>query len=30
MGLLRRIVGGQRWGVPPARPKGWSVHFKGG
>lgn len=30
MGLLRRIVPGQRWGVPPARPKGWRVHFKGG
>lgn len=30
MGLLRRIVGGQRWGVPPVRPKGWRIHFKGG
>ena len=30
LGLLRRIVPGQRWGIPPGRPKGWSVHFKGG
>lgn len=30
LGLLRRIVGGQRWGLPPARPKGWRIHFKGG
>ena len=30
LGLLRRIVPGQRWGVPPAKPKGWRVHFKGG
>jgi len=30
MGLLRRIVPGQRWGVPRANPRGWRVHFKGG
>ncbi len=30
LGLLRRIVPGQRWGVPRADPKGWRVHFKGG
>lgn len=30
LGLLRRIVPGQRWGIPQARPKGWSTHFKGG
>ena len=30
LGLLRRIVPRQRWGVPPGRPKGWRVHFKGG
>ena len=30
LGLLRRIVPGQRWGIPPGRPKGWSAHFKGG
>jgi hypothetical protein len=30
LGLLRRIVPGQRWGVPRAEPRGWRVHFKGG
>jgi Beta-lactamase enzyme family len=30
LGLLRRVVPGQRWGVPPGKPKGWRVHFKGG
>lgn len=30
LGLLRRIVPGQRWGIPQGKPKGWSVHFKGG
>ena len=30
LGLLRRIVPGQRWGVPRADPRGWRVHFKGG
>ena len=30
LGLLRRIVPGQRWGVPRANPEGWRVHFKGG
>jgi hypothetical protein len=30
LGLLRRIVGGQRWGVPRGKPKGWVAHFKGG
>jgi beta-lactamase class A len=28
--LLSHIVSYQRWGVPPARPKGWKVFFKGG
>ena len=28
--LLSHIVSGQRWGVPPARPRGWRVYFKGG
>jgi hypothetical protein len=30
MGLLRRIVPGQRWGVPQGKPKGWRAFFKGG
>ena len=30
LGLLRRIVSGQRWGLPHSRPRGWSIHFKGG
>jgi hypothetical protein len=30
LGLLRRIVSGQRWGLPHARPHGWRIHFKGG
>ncbi len=30
LGLLRRIVPGQRWGIPQGAPNGWSVHFKGG
>jgi beta-lactamase class A len=30
LGLLRRIVPGQRWGIPQGIPKGWSIHFKGG
>lgn len=28
--LLATIVRGQRWGIPKARPPGWSIHFKGG
>jgi hypothetical protein len=28
--LLSHIVSYQRWGVPPAKPKGWRVFFKGG
>ncbi len=28
--LLSHIVSFQRWGVPPAKPKGWKVFFKGG
>ena len=30
MGLLRRIVPSQRWGVARAVPRGWTLHFKGG
>ena len=28
--LLSHIVSYQRWGVPPAKPEGWKVYFKGG
>ncbi len=28
--LLTRIVGSQRWGIPPVAPQGWHLHFKGG
>jgi hypothetical protein len=28
--LLSHIVSYQRWGVPPAKPSGWQVFFKGG
>lgn len=30
MGLLNRIEGYQRWGIPKVRPKGWKLFFKGG
>ncbi|MGH3027853.1 MAG: serine hydrolase [Gaiellaceae bacterium] len=30
MNLLRRIVPSQRWGIPPVKPDGWFIHFKGG
>ena len=30
MGLLKRIVPRQRWGIPSVAPDGWSLHFKGG
>jgi hypothetical protein len=30
LGILRHIIPGQRWGIPPARPEHWSIHFKGG
>ena len=28
--LLADIVPWQRWGIPQARPAGWTIHFKGG
>jgi hypothetical protein len=28
--LLASIIPAQRWGIPPAVPDGWKVHFKGG
>lgn len=28
--LLARIVPSQRWGIAPAAPRGWRLHFKGG
>jgi len=28
--LLTKIVPSQRWGIPPAAPNGWTLHFKGG
>lgn len=28
--LLANIVPWQRWGIPPVRPGGWKVYFKGG
>ncbi len=30
LGLLRRIVPSQRWGIPRSSPPGWLAHFKGG
>lgn len=30
LGLLRRIVSAQRWGIPRSRPPRWRLHFKGG
>ena len=28
--LLRTIVESQRWGIPPVKPPGWRIYFKGG
>jgi beta-lactamase class A len=28
--LLATVADSQRWGIPPAAPKRWRVHFKGG
>ena len=30
LGLLRRVVPAQRWGIPRSKPAGWRIHFKGG
>ena len=30
MSLLAGIVKRHRWGIPPARPEGWRIYFKGG
>jgi beta-lactamase family protein len=30
LGLLRRIVSYERWGIPPGAPQGWTPFFKGG
>jgi hypothetical protein len=30
LGLLRRIVSYQRWGIPQGAPGGWRLYFKGG
>ena len=30
LSLLAHVVSGQRWGIPPAKPRGWRVYFKGG
>ncbi|HEX6117787.1 MAG TPA: serine hydrolase [Solirubrobacterales bacterium] len=30
MNLLARIIPRQSWGIPPATPQGYTIHFKGG
>jgi hypothetical protein len=30
LGLLRRIVSYERWGIPHGAPSGWRLYFKGG
>lgn len=30
LAVLKSIVRSQRWGIPPARPPSWTIHFKGG
>jgi hypothetical protein len=28
--LLASVIAPQRWGIPPVRPSGWQIYFKGG
>jgi len=30
MNLLNTIIAEQRWGIPPVKPPGWKIYFKGG
>ena len=30
MGLLTKIIPKQSWGIPPVKPNGYEIHFKGG
>jgi hypothetical protein len=30
MNLLNTIIAAQRWGIPPVKPPGWRIYFKGG
>jgi hypothetical protein len=30
MDLLASVVKAQRWGIPPVKPEGWRIWFKGG
>ena len=30
MWLLASIIPAQRWGIPPVKPEGWKIYFKGG
>jgi hypothetical protein len=30
MRLLNSIIPSQRWGIPPVKPDGWKIYFKGG
>jgi beta-lactamase class A len=30
MRLLATVIPSQRWGIPPVKPEGWRIYFKGG
>ena len=30
MNLLTKVIPAQSWGIPPSKPDGYSIHFKGG